>query len=306
VDAVSCADLAQLLEVLERTTDAGIRVFAVLGSHSPLIEYCSVFHNSAGTDLNWTAVGHELATRAAGYPHFVGVYIDDFYAAINHTGHASFGRGGQRVPAYSLAESADALRSALKAVRPDLFFIPLVYTQQFGYGLPGAHVIGAPGGAPFAGSASASVSFATEAAAAGAQAEDGATLRLFYINDLDAWYLNATAVLGAVSLTVSVNGEQLMSVDTASEANARRFKVVLPAGLLKPGGGDEIRVTSRPTGALAGTEHLQSLDRLSYVWGVSVKTQAGNELVRSGSASYSTSKVKFTALAQKFGPTSGL
>ena len=296
VDALSCADLEQLPELLERTADAGVRIFAVLGSHSPLVEYCPVFHNAAGTDLNWTAVGHELATRAAGYPHFLGVYVDDFYAAINHTGHASFGRGGVRVPAYSLAESADALRSALKAVRPDLFFIPLVYTQQFGYGLPGAHVIGAPGGAPFAGTASAAVSFATEAAGDGqAEALDGATLRLFYVNDLDAWYLNATTVLGAISLSVSVNGHELMRVDAASEANARRFKMALPAGLLKPGGGDTITVTSHPTGALAGTGHMQSLDRLSYVWGVSLKTAAGKELVRSGSASYSTSSPTLVA-----------
>ena len=322
MDALSCADLEQLPELLERTADAGVRIFAVLGSHSPLVEYCPVFHNAAGTDLNWTAVGHELATRAAGYPHFVGVYIDDvrhglttifapasanllavrltqFYAAINHTGHESFGRGGVRVPAYSLAESADALRSALKAVRPDLFFIPLVYTQQFGYGLPGAHVIGAPGGAPFAGTASAAVSFATAAgdgqAAEALDSLDGATLRLFYVNDLDAWYLNATTVLGAISLSLSVNGQELMSVDAASEANARRFRMALPAGLLKPGGGDTITVTSHPTGALAGTGHMQSLDRLSYVWGVSLKTAAGKELVRSGSASYSTSSPALVA-----------
>ena len=104
--------------------------------------------------------------------------MTQFYAAINHTGHESFGRGGVRVPAYSLAESADALRSALKAVRPDLFFIPLVYTQQFGYGLPGAHVIGAPGGAPFAGTASAAVSFATAAGDGQAGALDGRRLLL--------------------------------------------------------------------------------------------------------------------------------
>jgi hypothetical protein len=91
-----------------------------------------------------------------------------------------FPRGGIKQPTYSLDHSADALRSALKAVNKALMFIPLVYTEQFGYGLPGSCVIGAPGGVPFAGDARAVVSFGTITSPT--ESTLNATLRLLCAN----------------------------------------------------------------------------------------------------------------------------
>jgi hypothetical protein len=286
VDAASCEQLARLPSVLAATAGSGIRIFAVVGSHSPLHTYCPVFQNSARTDLNWSAVGYELATAARGHAHFVGVYVDDFYAAVRHPAHETFGRGGVRTQTYSLASSADQLRAALKAVDPSLLFIPLVYTSQFGYGLPGAHVIGAPGGASFSGSDRVAVSFSaaapTNRAAKVAGSPGPATLKLFFVNDLNAWYLNVSSLAGALALTVSVNGQELYRVDAASLSNAHRVRLTVPPHVLSSddsGGRINITVATQPTSAKAGTPHFQSLDRLSYVWGVSLRSAAGAELV---------------------------
>lgn len=292
VDTVNCAQLAQLTSVLEATAGSGIRIFAVLGSHSPLHEYCSVFLNAARTDLNWSAIGHHIATAGSGYPHFLGCYIDDFYAAVEQPGHSSFSRGGVRTKAYSLAESADQLRSALRAVRASLYFIPLVYTEQFGYGLPGSSVIGALAGVPFAGSESAAVSFRTSA---NTPVGGAATLRLFFQNDLNAWYINASTVMGALTLSVTVNGYELYAVDAASLPNVRRFQTTLAPGILKPGGNDTITISVHPSSEMANTTHLQQQVRLSYVWGVSVKTKDGVELIRQHSAEYAVSSPSLLA-----------
>jgi hypothetical protein len=295
VDAMSCAEIEQLPAVLEATRGSGVRIFAVVGAHAPLPEYCPTMQNTAKTDLNWSSVGHTLATVASGYPHFVGVYVDDFYAAVSHPAHGVFPRGGVKQPTYSLDHSADALRSALKAVNKALMFIPLVYTEQFGYGLPGSYVIGAPGGVPFAGDARAMVSFGTITSPT--ESTLNATLRLFFLNDLNAWYLNVSTVRDAIALSVTVNGHELMRIDAASLPNARRFKVAVPAGVLKAHGNDNITVMTQPTSSLAGTGHFQTLDRLSYVWGVSLKTESGAELVKQDSATYYTTASTLLAAA---------
>jgi hypothetical protein len=160
-------------------------------------------------------------------------------------------------------------------------------------------VLGAPAGVPFAGSQSASVSFTTTTSPAveggNSSVAGGATLRLFFLNDLNAWFINTSTVINALELRVTVNGHDVYVVDAATLPNARRFQTTLSPSMLKTGGNDKITIAIRPSTERANTTHLRQQVRLTYVWGVSVKSNDGVELIRQSSASYTASSPSLLA-----------
>ena len=76
-----------------------LRVFAVLGAHAPLFEYCPAYLDDAKTDINWTRVGGAIASATVGKSNFAGMYIDDFFAMMCTPERKRFAvrapRGGQ-------------------------------------------------------------------------------------------------------------------------------------------------------------------------------------------------------------------
>eukprot|EP01045_Picozoa_sp_COSAG04_P024908 COSAG04_NODE_3185_length_3078_cov_2.279624_3_plen_265_part_00 len=182
-----------------------------------------------------------------------------------------------------------AMRQAMRAVRPNSMFIPLVYHDNLGQAVAGGHALGARGprgqggleaeGTKFAGSDFASVSFTQSDASASA---GSCSLSFFYHNTLNAWLRNANGdqYLNTVVLEVSADGQQLMSTDTATTQSVALATISLastPSNItfcVKP---SAIEVTSKVDAT-----------RITYVFGVEL-TCAGQQGSQLGKASYRVS-----------------
>ena len=177
----------------------------------------------AASDVNWTRVGTELASRTISRPNLVGLYIDDFYVMMCTPEANTYVRHGSVTPLPCVPVAAlDTTRRAMQAINPRIGFMPLVYHLQIPYIVPHSYVLGAGQGVAFLPPARAAVQMQV---AAGAQQEDRTTtqLRFYYHSPLSAWSKDkpwakpsAKPVAGLVQFEAAVNGQTVLSIDAVS------------------------------------------------------------------------------------------
>jgi hypothetical protein len=251
----------------------GLKVFAVTSSHHALFQYCDKYLNGNKTAVNWTAVGHTIATETAGRSNFAGIYIDDFYVMMCRPEATTFRLHGAKAatPCVSMSDM-DRMRAAMHAINPTLAFMPLVYHSELAWAVPHSYVIGAVG--KFVPPAKASAALLLEP-------PDSAvtTLRFYYNTRLSAWnsprvVAQGQTVNGTIVFEAAVNGHVVLSVDASVHHGIAVFQADV-GHLLTGGGNAPVNVTfsTFPTAAAADRAHLwmqRDCYKTSYVFGVSL------------------------------------
>ena len=295
LDVTDCAGFAALPSLLRATSGKGVDVFAIVSSHSPLDTYCHSWLSSNASSLDWVGIARQLGQVAAGSDHFVGLHIDDFILTLPSPLHTTYAQGHVPVPCRTL-DDIDAMTSAGRAAYgPTFKFIPLVYTSQLGWALPGGHILGALGKAagpgkrvPFYGATRAAMQLSLPRSAL------NGTISFFYWPALPTYERNAPTGLydGMVLLGVTYNGVQLASIDTALSpagcASGGRVVLRYRAAADVAGGhgshdGDDLLEISLYPSAKANASTTNAMT-VASVWGVEVRSDNGTERTAGGAA----------------------
>ena len=264
-------------------------VFASLSSHAPIFEYCSSMLNDGGDDVDWTRVGRYLGNATGTRANFQGIYIDDFYVIMCTPDKTTYVRhASSEIRPCLHMEAMVAMRDAMREHAPKAQFLPLVYNDNLGYALPGAHGLGAPEGVRFVPPATTSATFSfVEAPRTG----DAYVLRFFFKNMLQAWErgdIKNTTFTNIANFRALVDGHVVLDVDASSGVSVQMFKQDVTSELLGSlSVSRELKFEVVPTAKAATTPGSQTSDRCTFVFGVELRRQSdGVDVLNHSSVRY--------------------
>ena len=254
-------------------------MFASLSSHAPAFEYCPHMLNDLGDDVNWTRVGQYLGNATGNRTNFRGIYIDDFYVIMCTPDKTTYVRhGSPKVHPCLQMDAMVAMKDALRKQAPRAQFMPLVYNDNLGYALPGAHGLGAPSGVRFVPPAATSATFSMLPPA---HPTDKFVLRFFYKSILQAWErgdIKNTTFIDIVRFRALVNDHLVLDVDAANGVSVEMFKQDVTTQMLNGSGANRsLRFEVIPTAKAATTSGATSSDRCTFVFGLELRRQSDEE-----------------------------
>ena len=253
-----------------------LSIFASLSSHAPAFEYCAHMLNDLGDDVDWTRVGQYLGNATGNRTNFRGIYIDDFYVIMCTPDKTTYVRhASSKVHPCLKMDAMAAMKTALRKQAPTAKFIPLVYNDNLGYALPGAHGLGAPSGVQFVPPAATSATFSFLPPG---HANDKFVLRFFYKSILQAWErgdIKNSTFIDVVRFRVLVNDHLVLDVDPAAGVSVEMFKQDVSTHILDgTAASGSLAFEVIPTTKAATTPGATSSDRCTFVFGVELRRQS--------------------------------